>query len=103
MNYKWSRRSDSNRGPAVYETAALPTELRRLEIRILVNSLSNGKPFYRTRSRTDTRSAASLDPLPDSDLIRGRNASTLVLWRNVLPEEAGLMAKSGAGMGAARA
>jgi len=25
----WSRRSDLNRGPAVYETAALPTELRR--------------------------------------------------------------------------
>jgi hypothetical protein len=28
---KWSRRSDLNRGPAVYETAALPTELRRLD------------------------------------------------------------------------
>ncbi len=27
----WSRRSDLNRGPAVYETAALPTELRRPE------------------------------------------------------------------------
>jgi hypothetical protein len=25
----WSRRSDSNRGPADYESAALPTELRR--------------------------------------------------------------------------
>ena len=27
----WSRRSDLNRGPADYESAALPTELRRLE------------------------------------------------------------------------
>src|SRR5690242_16297393 len=26
----WSRHSDSNRGPADYESAALPTELRRL-------------------------------------------------------------------------
>jgi hypothetical protein len=26
---RWSRRSDSNRRPAVYETAALPTELHR--------------------------------------------------------------------------
>ena len=26
---EWSRRPDLNRGPAVYETAALPTELRR--------------------------------------------------------------------------
>ena len=25
----WSRRPDSNRRPAIYETAALPTELRR--------------------------------------------------------------------------
>jgi hypothetical protein len=27
----WSRRSDLNRGPADYESAALPTELRRLK------------------------------------------------------------------------
>ena len=26
----WSRRADSNRGPADYESAALPAELRRL-------------------------------------------------------------------------
>src|SRR2546428_8220668 len=29
QNRSWSRRSDLNRRPAVYETAALPTELRR--------------------------------------------------------------------------
>src|SRR6266508_454775 len=28
--YPWSRRWDSNPGPAVYKTAALPVELRRL-------------------------------------------------------------------------
>jgi hypothetical protein len=31
LNLLVSRRSDLNRGPADYESAALPTELRRLE------------------------------------------------------------------------
>ncbi len=30
---KWCRRTDSNRGPEVYKTPALPTELRRLPVK----------------------------------------------------------------------
>ena len=41
----WSRRSDLNRGPADYESAALPTELRRLRRVSVVNSSPLGKPF----------------------------------------------------------
>ena len=42
MNYKylkiWSRRRESNPRPTVYETVALPTELRRLTARNAVTS-----------------------------------------------------------------
>ena len=41
----WSRRSDLNRGPADYESAALPTELRRLRRVSVVKSPPLGKPF----------------------------------------------------------
>ena len=42
----WSRRADSNRGPADYESAALPTELRRPALFILI-----GYFVYASKSR----------------------------------------------------
>jgi hypothetical protein len=51
LNLLWSRESDSNRRPADYESAALPTELSRL----IYKTISYPLPFPVLATVTDDK------------------------------------------------
>ncbi len=57
----WSLRSDSNRRPAVYKTAALPTELLRR--RRSKDAIPNGERNYTTSDLGCQRSRKVINPL----------------------------------------
>jgi hypothetical protein len=63
----WSRRPDLNRGPAVYETAALPTELRRRDARDINIPFPAVQP--RIRSPLEASAAAEF-PAPHAPTTR---------------------------------
>ena len=63
----WSRRSDLNRGPADYESAALPTELRRP---------GEGTPAVDGRTDYSSRAARrNRVPVPGSPRRKGKSAA----------------------------
>jgi hypothetical protein len=72
---KWSQRSDSNRRPAVYETAALPTELRWLVLRAKNDWLLSALPFtmpFSNASASKFAAAANRGGSPTRPSARGR-------------------------------
>src|SRR5262245_61265379 len=84
----WSHRPDLNRGPTVYETVALPTELRWQAARKVPETIGDGKRFQnRTTTGTfdgdgcDRTTAVVTPPATTTPAI----AHTHHFWYQALP------------------